>query len=201
MAKRVPALVLAGGKSSRMGEDKAELQFADRMLAHYVADRLHEQGCDPVMINSSNSALSHQKYALVPDNIDGFQGPLAGILAGLRWVIEYLPETTHLLVTPTDAPFFPADLYARLTAGVQTPSTIAMAARGDKLEPAFALWPVAVVKPLTLFLNEGQDRSLRGFASRHELVLVDFADQPAECFHNINTPEELHAARQLLNAE
>jgi molybdopterin-guanine dinucleotide biosynthesis protein A len=193
-------MVLAGGRSSRMGEDKAALMLDERRLAHIAADRLAASGCAPVLINSANQTLSHSNYTLVPDVLGQFEGPLAGILSGLLWVREHAPEASHLLCVPTDSPFFPTSLASELPALAETPATIVMATWQGKPEPAFALWPVALAEELGEWLETNQNRAIRAFAEARKTRYAEFADptERTNPFFNINTPEDFRQAEQQL---
>jgi molybdopterin-guanine dinucleotide biosynthesis protein B len=190
-------MVLAGGRSTRMGEDKAAKRLAGKPLAQIVATRVGAQA-SPVFINTRNPALQSLGYDVLPDTIEGHEGPLAGILAGLEHVASTQPRATHLAVVPADAPFFPDTLIARLAAAIEGPETVAMAAYCGDPEPAFALWPVALTPRLRHWLETGQSRAIRAFAASCDVRLVDFVDQPQHSFFNVNRPRDFERARDLM---
>ena len=192
-----PAMVLAGGRSTRMGEDKAAKRLAGKPLAQIVGTRIGAQA-SPVFINTRNPVLSDLGYDLLPDTIDGQEGPLAGILAGLEHVSANLPKASHLAVVPADAPFFPETLVSRLAATIENPETIAMAAYCGDPEPAFALWPIACAPRLRHWLESGQSRAIRDFAASCDVRLVDFVDQPQHSFFNVNRPRDFERAKDLM---
>lgn len=194
---KIPGLVLAGGRSSRMGEDKTTKKLAGKPLAEIAATRLAAQA-SPVVINTRNSALFDLGFDLLPDTVDGQEGPLAGILAGLEHIAATLPSATHLTVVPADAPFFPETLVSRLAAAIDTPDTIAMAAYCGDPEPAFAIWPVALAERLCHWLETGENRAIRAFASTCQVRLVDFVDEPSHSFFNVNRPRDFERARDLM---
>ncbi len=196
-ASSFPAMVLAGGRSTRMGEDKAAKRLAGKPLAQIVATRVAAQA-SPVFINSRNPSLASLAYDLLPDTIEGQEGPLAGILAGLEHVAATLPNATHLAIVPADAPFFPDTLVARLAAAIEAPETVAMAAYCGDPEPAFALWPVELAPHLRRWLETGQNRAIRAFAATCQVRLVDFVDEPSHSFFNVNRPRDFERARDLM---
>ncbi len=175
-----------------------------RKLAHLTADKLYGQGCDPVMINSANPALSHNEYALVPDTISGFEGPpkgpLAGILAGLLWVRKYHPNHRQLLSVPTDAPFYPDDLPGQ--AG-RLRALTGRRCHGElqrKAGAAFALWPVSLTEKLSKFLGTSDRLSILAFAEEQDLMLVDFSDHPASSF-STSTRQRISARQKCCSRE
>lgn len=192
-----PGMVLAGGRSTRMGEDKAAKRLAGKPLALIAARRLAAQA-GPIVINTRNPALADLGFDLVPDTMEGQEGPLAGILAGLDHIASTLPSASHLAVVPADAPFFPDTLVSRLSAAVDGPETIVMAAYCGDPEPAFALWPVALAPRLRHWLETGESRAIRAFAATCQTRLVDFVDGPSHSFFNVNRPADFERARSLM---
>jgi molybdopterin-guanine dinucleotide biosynthesis protein A len=195
-----PGLILAGGKSSRMGTDKAFLKIGgDSILGHMVR-RLKSQVCE-VILNAPKGFPNPLGLRLVPDLTGSQAGPLAGVLSGLRDVVDHGLPATHLLTVPSDSPFFPADLAARLQAGTDDAMTIVITASGGRDHPVFGLWPLAIADDLEDWLSNPENRRIKAFLQRHRLVTVDFPMVetdfgPLDPFFNINTPQDLEEARR-----
>ncbi|MFZ9097539.1 MAG: molybdenum cofactor guanylyltransferase, partial [Methylophilaceae bacterium] len=102
---RIAGLIIAGGKSSRMGQNKALTYFKQKPLIEHVYDRIKDQ-VEKVFINI-NQTCNHLKYKenIIPDQKQDYQGPLAGLDAGLQMI-----QTEWLQITPCDSPFLPLDL-------------------------------------------------------------------------------------------
>ena len=204
MSKAPPALILAGGKSSRMGRDKAFLDLGGETILERILRRLRLQVSE-VSLNAPALLSDPKGLRLVPDIIPGQMGPLAGILSGLRDLEVRRSEASHLLVVPSDSPFFPENLVARLEAGVDHPRTIVVASSGGRQHPVFGLWPVALANDLQAWLSAPENRRITAYLSRHQVVTVDFDPietrrGPLDPFFNINTPEELAEAQAFLEA-
>lgn len=184
------AIVLAGGRSSRMdGRDKAlELLDGQPLIAH-VLSRLEPQ-VDDIVINCNRhqSELSVFGHALVADTTADFPGPLAGIAAGL-------PHCRHdvVLVTPCDTPWLPADLHARLAAQMQAHTKLVIAHDGQRLQPLFMLLQRALLASLQNSLSQGHYK-VEKWCQEQGAALARF-DNPA-AFANLNTLVELEAARK-----
>ena len=181
----VSAIVLAGGLGRRMGGvDKGlQLLHGRPMIAHVLA-RLAPQ-VDDIVINANQN---HERYAafghrVVPDEIGGFAGPLAGLHAGLAVVSHPLAVTV-----PCDSPFLPEDLVARLHAQLGG-NDLAVAKTGEQAHPVFALVRRAVADNLRAFLASG-GRKIDAWYAALRVVEVQFDDE-ADAFRNINTLEEL----------
>ncbi|TDK37595.1 molybdenum cofactor guanylyltransferase MobA [Rhizobium deserti] len=192
-----PGLILAGGRSSRMGTEKALLDLGDQPLLAHVARRLAPQ-VSVVKLNAPPGFPAPLALPLLPDTLAGQLGPLAGVLAGLG---HLQPGETHLLTVPCDSPFFPLDLAARLRAQADDENSIVVAASDGRLHPVFCLWPRAIAEDLQDWLADPDNRRIQAFLRRHRMVTVDFSliDTPEgtiDPFLNINTPEDLETARR-----
>lgn len=194
--RRPVGVLLAGGLARRMGGgDKPLLRLGGRTLLECARDRLAPQ-CVDLMLNANGDPARFARFGLpvVADTLPGHPGPLAGILAGLRWAARHQPEARDVLSLPADTPFAPLDLAARLGEARGARAAVACAASGGRLHPAVALWPVALADALEAALRAGE-RRVRGWAERQGLAVCTFAAAPFDPFLNVNTPADLAAAR------
>ncbi|WP_269929593.1 molybdenum cofactor guanylyltransferase MobA [Aminobacter sp. HY435] len=197
----VAGLILAGGRSSRMaGADKTLMPLAGKPLVRHVLERLAPQA-SPIAINTNAAAALFSGFgvAVIGDTIAGFQGPLAGVLAGLEWAP---PGATHVFSVAADTPFFPLDLRQRLELGAK-PGRITVAASGGRIHPTFALWPVGLRQELARFLESGDTRRVMTFIEQAGMDVVEFPTQrvgrtAVDPFFNINRREDLAAAEDML---
>ncbi|MDO5657422.1 MAG: molybdenum cofactor guanylyltransferase MobA [Paracoccus sp. (in: a-proteobacteria)] len=195
-----PAVILAGGLATRMGGgDKCLLRVGDRTLLSRIIARLRPQA-GPLALNANGDPARFAAYTLpvLPDGIEGYAGPLAGILAGMDWAAEL--GASHILSVAGDTPFFPADLAARLRAS----GDFALAASHDeegilRRHPTFGLWPVALRDDLRAALQDGL-RKIVLWTDCHGAVTVPFPQgaQGHDPFFNINTPEDIARAGAML---
>ena len=192
-AQRIPAVILAGGASRRMGADKAMLSFGNGTLLSHALARISAQS-GPVVISRHDDDLAEFDGApVVTDGGGEHAGPLSGILAALRH-FEREPST-HIASVAVDTPFFPADFIARLQAANPAPDQVIAARSNDRVHPVFTLWPVLLADDLAARLATG-NRRLMSFLERHPHRFVDFEmTGDSDPFFNINTPEELEQAR------
>ncbi len=205
----ITGVLLAGGQSRRMfpeagGGDKALRDLCGRPMLAHVINRLRPQ-VGQLVINANGDPARFFQFglAVTADTVGGFVGPLAGVLSGMRWSLVHAPEATHIATVSTDAPFIPADLVARLHAGLgDRPDAIAIAQSGGDLHPVIGLWPVARADDLERALNEGV-RKVLAWTDRHGTIPVDFpfitmAGRQIDPFFNANHPDELDEARRIL---
>ncbi|MCH8172346.1 MAG: NTP transferase domain-containing protein [Proteobacteria bacterium] len=183
-------VILAGGRGRRMGgKNKADIRLGGRRLADLAVARLCLQ-VDRIIFSAPVS-LDHN-IPNIPDEASGIKGPLAGLLAAFRWGRKNLEGPFTILTVAVDTPFFPADLAARLCAG----GGPALAACLGKVQTTFGLWPQDMEADLRAYAKEADNPSIRGFARKRKVPLVNFENP--EHFFNINTPEDLLEAEKLV---
>ncbi|MBN9507966.1 MAG: molybdenum cofactor guanylyltransferase [Alphaproteobacteria bacterium] len=212
-ARRPVAVVLAGGLARRMGGgDKGLLRLARRPLLDHVLDRIRPQvravalsaNGDPARFVAWGLPVLRDPVLRDPvlrdpgrgEPVSVPLGPLGGVLAGMRWARQVHPRATLLLSVPTDTPFLPPDLVARLHAARDAAGLpVAGAATAGQRHPVIALWPVALADALAAALAEGV-RGVGSWAESRGLAVADFGDA-AGAFLNVNEPADLaRAARE-----
>ncbi len=197
---KIAGIILAGGQSRRMGgNEKSLMDISGFKPIELVAHRLTPQ-VDIMAINANGDAgrFSHIECPVIEDTVDGNVGPLAGVLAGMRWASE--AGCQAIATAATDTPFFPKDLVSRLASARQDKIDIAMAKSGERIHPVFAIWPVALADELESFLVEEDKRKILEFANRYTLHEIEFAIDDIDPFFNINTPEDAQMAHSILEA-
>lgn len=185
----ITGLILAGGRGSRMGDvDKGLQPFRGQPMVAHVIERLGPQ-CDELIINANRNLATYGAYGhrVVPDAIDGFAGPLAGLHIGMTHASHPL-----IVTAPCDSPFLPLDLVARLRAQLDLhKADLAVAKTFDQPHPVFCLTKTSLASHLHDFLASGQRKIDKWYATL-KVVEVAFDDEEA-AFANINTAEELRA--------
>ncbi|WP_309084358.1 molybdenum cofactor guanylyltransferase MobA [Chelativorans sp.] len=198
MDRKVAGIILAGGKSSRMGGgDKALHLLAGRPILTHVADRLGRQ-VDVLAINANGDPARFTEFGLaVVADPQPDLGPLGGVLAGLLWARSHACPCA--LTVACDTPFFPEDLVKRLRDAADQPDRIVQSSSGGRTHPTFALWPVSLAEDLDEFLRQAGAASMRAYAgARHRPAVVDFAVAGGvDPFFNINTRDDLIAAERI----
>lgn len=190
---QITAVILAGGRGMRMGGvDKGLVDYQHKpdqphkpMVAH-VLERIQPQ-VDQVIINANRNLDQYQEYGLpvFTDANDQFDGPLAGMLAGMHHA-----TTDWVLSVPCDSPLLPLDLVSRLRRAIEqasaihnTPTMLAIARSASGTHPVFCLMPRQLSADLDAFLAQGQ-RKVSAWQAQHPHVFVSFEDEQA--FTNIN---------------
>lgn len=197
-----PAVILAGGKATRMGGgDKGLRTIGGKPLLDHVLDRMRPQS-GPIALNANGDPERFAGYGLpvLPDTLPDHPGPLAGVLAGLDWAAAQGHDA--IVTAAADTPFFPSNLVERLEQAAG-PSGLALAAtrEGDKIwrQPTFGLWPVALRDDLRDALENGL-RKIGLWTDQHNAGLAVFDTDPVDPFFNVNTPDDITEAERLLEA-
>lgn len=207
MTKGIAGIILAGGRATRMGgQDKGLLALSpDLRLLDEVIARLSPQ-VEAMAINANGDADRFTSFGLpvLQDNIDGFVGPLAGVLAALDWAADQ--GFGSVVSVAADTPFFPRDLVLKLS-DCSGPSGLAIAASYDEQgklwrQPTFGLWPVSLRDDLRDALTHEGLRKIVIWTDRHNAGQAEFGanEDGSDPFFNVNTPEELEIARSLFAA-
>jgi len=196
--KQPLGVILAGGQSRRMGGgDKSLLPLGKGCLLDHVIDRIEPQ-VGALCLNANGDAARFSTFGLpvVSDSVDGFAGPLAGVLAGLDWAAD--KKATHIVTVAADTPFFPPDLVPSLLLGTEKQGQpIALARTENGRHPTFGLWPVALREDLRGALENGV-RKVVQWTDSHGTAMVDFPTGRFDPFFNVNTPDDLALAQSYL---
>ena len=187
-----------------MGErgknDKALLQLDGKPILGHVIERLRAQ-VGAIVINANGDPARFAEFGLpvAADPVDGFAGPLAGVLAGLDWAAENAPDAKWVVSIACDTPFFPDDMVARMRASVEAErADMACAASGGRHHPVFGLWPVSLRGDLRTALVDEEIRKVDRWTARYKLAVTEFPSEPFDPFFNANRPEDLEEAERLM---
>jgi molybdopterin-guanine dinucleotide biosynthesis protein A len=192
----IAGVILAGGRSSRFGADKMlALLDGQPLIAHAIAGLRPQVGALAISANGDPARFAAFGLQVLADQTPDFEGPLAGVLAGLDWAAS---RGIGAIVTAAgDTPVFPEDLVTGLRVAAYTerrPAAIACEPGVDggapRPHPTFALWSVSLRDPIAAALARGE-RRMRSFAEAAGATRAIFEGRGAETFLNVNTPEDL----------
>ena len=201
-ASTIPGLLLAGGRSRRMegaDGDKCLMTLGGRTVLEHVIERAAPQ-VRGLVLNANGDAGRFGSFGLpvIADSVGEGLGPLAGVLAGLDWAAGQRPDAGLVASFATDTPFFPNDLVHRLLLEIERGAELVCARSGGRLQPVFAVWPVALRHELRQALVEEGVRKVDRWTARYRLSVVDYAVESFDPFFNINEPADLAAAEGML---
>ena len=187
-ARKISAVILTGGHSSRMGTPKENLSWGEKTLLQHQADKMKQLGIKDIIISGVPAQINGVRFTedIYPD-----KGPLGGIHAGLL-----AAETGVCLVMSVDTPLVPLSaLEALIETHERTDSRITVLSHGDRIEPTIAVYDAELADMCArILLSENTSvRRLLNTAgySKHEFT----GDERLLC--DCNTPAEYELARSL----
>lgn len=200
--KQLSGGVLTGGLARRFQTeggttvDKGLLDLAGQPLVAHTVQKLQIYTTSPRLISANRNKKQYEKYGQVvvdPEYLEGYQGPLAGILAMLS-----VMTTDWLMVLPVDSPFLPKTLTEELwQAHLDQPNKRAFFVQHERTYPLCLLIHKECVPALKMYLLAGH-RRVQSWLAEQEAVAVNLQHYPAEAFFNINEPADLQQAHRLL---
>jgi len=208
MTRSVAGVLLAGGQSRRMGGgDKCLRPLGGRPILAHVIGRVRAQ-VGPLVLNANGDPARFADFGfpVAADVVEGFAGPLAGVLTGLEWAAANAPDCDYVASFACDAPFLPTDMVARLAAELtEQGADMACAASQGRSHPVFGLWPVRLAATLRQAMVEEGVRKVDVWTSQYALATVHFSvvetsAGPLDPFFNANHPDDLAAAESFAGA-
>ncbi len=185
------------------GGDKCLRPLGGRPILAHIIERVGPQ-VEALAINANGAPGRFAAFGLpvVADVVEGYAGPLAGVLTGMEWAARHAPHCPWIASFASDAPFVPRDLVARMFEAIDREGAdLACAASGGQVHPVFGLWRVDLAPDLRRALTEEKIHKVDRWTSRYRLAVVEFAAEPFDPFFNANRPEDLAEAARLLEAE
>lgn len=187
-------IVLAGGKSSRMGQDKAFLKLNEKTMVQHAIDKAKKYGFQNItVVTNSPGSYDQQDIRVVKDIFPGL-GPLAGIHAGLT-----NSKFFYNFVIPCDMPFLSFRVLDELTKSIEG-KHIVVPRWQECLQPLTAIYSKACIEKIEYLLLEKKEYKLLKLYDLLETgyVYMDFQD---EIFLNVNTPGDFEEAKKYLRSE
>lgn len=200
--KGIGGLILAGGLSRRMGGgDKPLIEVDGVTLLDRAIARLSPQA-SPLLLNANGDPARFASTGLpvAADVVEGYGGPLVGVLTGLEWLRDNAPGVDWMVSVAADTPLFPEDLVERLLGAIrEEEADIAVAKSGTQAHPVFALWPVRLAAELRRAVVDEDMRKIDAWTARYRVAHVSWPTTPHDPFFNVNTPEDVIRLAMILD--
>jgi len=187
MNVEISAVILAGGKATRMGgNDKGLIEIDGQPLVKIISSQIQNQ-VSILLINANRNLPRYRQlgFNVVEDDLSDYQGPLAGMLAALKVI-----RTDWLITLPCDGPYIAKDYVEKMIGAVEESGfNIAVASNGERLQPVYALIHRKLTTSLAAYLDSGERKIDRWYkeVGFNEVVFSTSSNM----FTNLNTPEEL----------
>ena len=194
------AVVLAGGKSTRFGEDKNQTKLGDKTLLEHVLLKISNR-YEEILIVSSHSIDTKKikNVTIIPDCFDEF-GPLAGVLSAMKWVKENQKQYKWIATFPSDTPFFEISIIEEYKKRINIPdSSLYFVKSNNKRHNIFGLWSIDLLDALEDDLKNNNFRKVEDWADKIGVKTIDIEVNEFDPFFNINTKEDFEKAKEILN--
>lgn len=201
-SNKITGVLLAGGRARRMGGgDKCLLPLNGKTLLQHTIKRARPQ-VKTLLLSANGNKLrfARTKLKVIADTFTDYPGPLAGLHSAMLWMNEHKIKSPWLASFASDTPFFPLDVVERLQAASEEQDTlIAVATFKHRVQPIFALWHTSLLSKIEDTLNSGHIPKLQDWIKKHPSVQVEFDDIEYDAFFNINYPQDLYKAQDLIS--
>ena len=190
-------VILAGGKSKRFGNDKTIAKLGNKTLLDRTIEKI-KNNFHEILIISNNEKLNINKKNIfsTKDLIEGYLGPLVGVLSAMTWVEENKKNYKWIATFPCDTPFFDENLIDKIkNCSKDFDKKLFFLKSGGRRHNIFGLWSLELKDTLLEDINNGQ-RKVEEWANKVGSEIIEINDKSEYNFLNINTKEDFEKAKK-----
>ena len=194
------AVILAGGKSKRFGEDKNLAKLGSISLIEHTIYKIREKFKKILII--ANNDLKVEKFKdieIIPDHIKGNLGPLVGVLTAMKWAKQSKENYKWIATFPSDTPFFDSSIIEKYEKKIiKNDSPLYFVRSDDKRHNIFGLWSLDLLDILEKDIVKNNFRKVEDWANKIGVKTINIKFKKFDPFLNINTKEDLLEAEKIL---
>jgi molybdopterin-guanine dinucleotide biosynthesis protein A len=193
------AVVLAGGKSKRFGEDKNQIKLGEKTLLEHVLSKINNKFKEILIVSSHNLEIKKsENITVIPDCFDDF-GPLAGVLSSMKWVKENQKQYKWVATFPSDTPFFEISIIEEYKKRINiNDSSLYFIIYNNKRHNIFGLWSIDLLDVLEDDLKNNNFRKVEDWADKIGVKTIDIEINEFDPFFNINTKEDYEKEKEII---
>jgi molybdenum cofactor guanylyltransferase len=194
------AVVLAGGKSKRFGEDKNNVKLGDKTLLEHVLSKISNKFEETLIVSSHNQEIKKlENVTIIPDYFNDF-GPLAGVLSSMKWIKKNQKNYKWVATFPSDTPFFETSIIDEYKKRTNiNDSLLYFVKSNNKRHNIFGLWSIDLLETLENDLINNNFRKVEEWANKIGVKTIDIKIRKFDSFFNINTKADFEEAKKILN--
>ena len=192
-------VVLAGGKSQRFGSDKTSVKFGDKSLIEHTILKIENNFKEILIVSNSNkNVFKKNNIFLTKDIIDGYLGPLVGVLSAMDWIQKNNKNYKWIATFPCDTPFFDQSVIEKIISYTnKTNKKLCFLKNNNKRHNIFGLWSIQLKDTLLEDIKKGF-RKVEDWANKIGCEIIEINSENNYNFLNINTKEDLEEAKKKL---
>tara|TARA_B100002052_G_scaffold73646_1_gene66727 strand:+ start:33 stop:653 length:621 start_codon:yes stop_codon:yes gene_type:complete len=194
----VLGVILAGGKSSRFGSNKSLSKLANNKLIEHVINKIDSYFPKILIVsNDSNLKIENKKIKIIKDCIEGYLGPLVGVLSAMKYANSYKNKYKWIITFPCDTPFFNRIIIKKMFEKINlAEEKIYFIKEKKQRHNIFGMWSTSLEKTLEDDLNNNF-RKVDLWADKIGCSFIEKDVQNKNEFLNINTKEDLELAKKI----
>jgi len=190
-------VVLAGGKSKRFGSDKASAKFGDKSLIEHTITKIENNFTEILIVsNNDKNVFKKNNIFFTKDIIDGYLGPLVGVLSAMDWIQKNNKNYKWIATFPCDTPLFDQSVINKIKSCInQTNKKLCFLKNNNKRHNIFGLWSLELKDTLLKDIENGF-RKVEDWANKIGCEIIEINSEKDYSFLNINTKEDLEEAKR-----
>ena len=194
-------VILAGGKSSRFGSNKADAHLGDKTLLEHIISKVEKNFLEVLIVSNKESIKINKKNVfLVKDFIKGQLGPLIGILSAMKWIEQYNKKYKWIATFPCDTPFFDDSIIEKLkNCTISNDHLLFFLNSRKKRHNIFGLWSLKLIDILEEDIRSNNFRKVELWADKMGVQKIEVNTEGFDKFLNINTLGDLEDAKKNLD--
>jgi len=194
-------VILAGGKSSRFGSNKADAHLGDKTLLEHTISKVEKNFLEVLIVSNNESIKINKKNVfLVKDFIKGQLGPLIGILSAMKWIEQNNKKYKWIATFPCDTPFFDDSIIEKLkNCSLSNDHLLFFLNSRKKRHNIFGLWSLKLIDILEEDIRSNNFRKVELWADKIGVQKIEVNTEGFDKFLNINTLGDLEDAKKNLD--
>ena len=191
------AVILAGGKSKRFGNEKIYAKLGNKTLIDHTITKLKKNYSEILVIsNNENINLKQKDVYLTQDLIEGHLGPLVGVVSAMEWIKQNKKKYNWIATYPCDTPFFDENIISLMKdCPKKFKEKLFFIKNENRRHNIFGLWSIELKETLLRDIKNGH-RKVEEWANKTGCKIIEAQTQNEYSFLNINTKEDLEEAEK-----
>ena len=193
------AVVLAGGRSQRFGQDKSQVKFQGKLLIDYILSEIIDEFNETLIVaNKPINFKKSEKISIIKDFQEDL-GPLGGVLSAMKWIKKNNKEYNWISTFPIDTPFFSKKELKIFYEKIDINKSKLFFVKSKKtIHNIFGLWSLDLIDQLETDLLAGK-RKVEVWANSTGVNTIEIEYKRIDPFFNINTKEDFDEALRIVN--